>query len=44
MDLIAIRVPKRLIEVLDAMARERLDNPDRSGLIRELLAEAIAAC
>jgi metal-responsive CopG/Arc/MetJ family transcriptional regulator len=43
MEQIAIRFPKPMLATIDAMLRGRLDRPDRSAIIRELLAEAIAA-
>ncbi len=38
---IAIRLPDELLAEIDAMLAGRLDRPDRSSLIRSLLAEAI---
>jgi metal-responsive CopG/Arc/MetJ family transcriptional regulator len=43
MQQIAIRLPKPLLAAVDAMTEGRLDQPDRSAIIRELLAEAVAA-
>jgi metal-responsive CopG/Arc/MetJ family transcriptional regulator len=43
MEQIAIRFPKPMLAAIDEMMRGRLDRPDRSAVIRELLAEAIAA-
>jgi metal-responsive CopG/Arc/MetJ family transcriptional regulator len=42
MQQIAIRLPKPLLAAVDAITEGRLDQPDRSAIIRELLAEAIA--
>jgi metal-responsive CopG/Arc/MetJ family transcriptional regulator len=39
----AIRLPKPLLAAVDELTKGRLDQPDRSAIIRELLAEAIAA-
>lgn len=36
-----LRVPERMMAELDAIRAERLDAPDRSTLIRKLLAQAI---
>ena len=41
MQQIALRLPKVMIKALDEMADARLDRPDRSVLIRELLAEGL---
>jgi metal-responsive CopG/Arc/MetJ family transcriptional regulator len=43
MQQIAIRLPKPLLAAVDALTAGRLDQPDRSAMIRELLAEAVAA-
>jgi len=40
---VPIRLPDVMVTEIDAIAADRLDQPDRSSLIRELLAEAIAA-
>jgi hypothetical protein len=40
---LAIRFPRRMIDAIDAMRTMRLDEPDRAAVIRELLAEALAA-
>jgi metal-responsive CopG/Arc/MetJ family transcriptional regulator len=40
---VMIRFPQEMLAEIEAMLAERLDKPDRSGFIRELIAEAIAA-
>ena len=40
---IALRLPTELLTAVDDLIADRLDRPDRSALIRELLAEAIEA-
>lgn len=40
---IAIRLPEALLAAIDQIAEGRLDEPDRTAIMRELLAEAIAA-
>ncbi len=40
---LAIRFPEPMLAAIDAMAAGRMDKPDRSTLIRELVAEALAA-
>ena len=40
---IAIRLPKPMLAAIDEMISGRLDQPERSAIIRELLAEAIQA-
>jgi metal-responsive CopG/Arc/MetJ family transcriptional regulator len=40
---LAIRLPEPMVEQIDAIASARLDQPDRSAVIRELLAEALQA-
>jgi Arc/MetJ-type ribon-helix-helix transcriptional regulator len=40
---LTIRVPEAIIEEVDAIVAGRLDQPDRSSVIRELLAEALIA-
>ena len=40
---VPLRFPGRMLEEIDSIAACRLDQPDRSALIRELLAEALAA-
>ena len=43
MEQIAIRFPKPMLAAVDAMIAGRLDQPDRSSIIRELVAEALLA-
>lgn len=43
MEQIAIRFPKSMLAAVDAIITGRLDRPDRSSIIRELLAEALQA-
>ena len=43
MQQIAIRLPKPLLAAVDELMEGRLDQPERSAIIRELLAEAVAA-
>jgi hypothetical protein len=43
MQQIALRLPKPLLAAIDEFTEGRLDAPDRSAIIRELLAEAVAA-
>jgi len=43
MQQIAIRLPKPLLAAVDAITVGRLDRPDRSTIIRELIAEGLAA-
>jgi metal-responsive CopG/Arc/MetJ family transcriptional regulator len=40
---IALRLPKPMLAAIDAIVSGRLDQPERSAIIRELLAEALAA-
>jgi Arc/MetJ-type ribon-helix-helix transcriptional regulator len=40
---IAIRLPDEMLAAIDSLLVERMDRPDRTAVIRELLAEAIAA-
>ena len=40
---LAVRLPEEMIAEIDALGEGRLDHPDRSTLIRELLAAAIKA-
>jgi hypothetical protein len=40
---IALRLPKPMLAAIDEMLADRLDQPERSAIIRELLAEALAA-
>jgi metal-responsive CopG/Arc/MetJ family transcriptional regulator len=43
MQQIAIRLPKPMLSVIDEIVSGRLDQPERSAIIRELIAEALAA-
>jgi metal-responsive CopG/Arc/MetJ family transcriptional regulator len=43
MEQIAIRFPKPMLAMVDNIIADRLDGPDRSSIIRELVAEALAA-
>ena len=38
---IAIRLPIEMLQAIEAIAAERMDKPDRSNLIREMLADGI---
>lgn len=38
-----VRLPRQMIEEIEKIRAERLDQPDVSSIIRELLAEAIEA-
>ena len=40
---LALRFPDEMLEAIDAIAAGRLDRPDRSAVIRELVAEALMA-
>ena len=40
---LAIRFPKPMLTAIDKVIAGRLDQPDRSAIIRELIAEALAA-
>lgn len=40
---VAVRFPPALLAEVDALAASRLDAPDRSSIIRELVAEALSA-
>jgi metal-responsive CopG/Arc/MetJ family transcriptional regulator len=40
---VMIRFPSELLAGIDAQIAGRLDRPDRSGVIRELIAEALQA-
>ena len=40
---IAIRLPDEMLAVIDGLIEGRLDRPDRTAVIRELLAEALTA-
>lgn len=41
MQQIAIRLPKPMLSAIDEMIAGRLDQPERSAIIRELIAEAL---
>jgi metal-responsive CopG/Arc/MetJ family transcriptional regulator len=41
MEQIAIRFPKPMLALVDEIVAGRLDRPDRSSVIRELVAEAL---
>lgn len=43
MQQIAIRLPQPMLAAIDELIAGRLDQPERSAIIRELLAEAIQA-
>ena len=43
MDQITVRVPPQMLEAIDSIIAGRLDRPDRSSVIRELVAEALQA-
>ena len=38
---LALRFPGPMLKAIDSLAARRLDQPDRSSIIRELLAEAL---
>lgn len=40
---VAIRLSAEMLATIDRMRSERLDHPDRSSYIRELIADAIEA-
>jgi hypothetical protein len=40
---IPVRFPEQMIEAIEAIQAERMDRPDKSAVIRELVAEALAA-
>jgi metal-responsive CopG/Arc/MetJ family transcriptional regulator len=40
---LALRFPGPMLEEIDGIAARRFDQPDRSAVIRELLAEALEA-
>lgn len=40
---IALRLPKPMLAAIDTIVSGRFDQPDRSAIIRELLAEALTA-
>jgi metal-responsive CopG/Arc/MetJ family transcriptional regulator len=39
----ALRFPDEMLEAIDAIAASRMDRPDRSAVIRQLIAEALEA-
>ena len=41
MEQIAIRLPKRMLAMIDELRERRLEEPGRSDVIRELLADAL---
>ena len=43
MEQLAIRFPKPMLAAIDEIIVGRLDRPDRSAIIRELIAEALQA-
>ncbi len=40
---VMIRFPEAMLDEIDSLIADRMDRPDRSGVIRELIAEAIEA-
>lgn len=40
---VMVRFPREMIEAIDAIIDDRMDKPDRSSMIRELIAEALDA-
>jgi hypothetical protein len=40
---LAIRFPRKMIEAIDAIRAERLDEPDRATVIREMVAKGMIA-
>jgi Arc/MetJ-type ribon-helix-helix transcriptional regulator len=40
---IALRFPEEMLEAIDAISASRMDRPDRSAVIRQLVAEALEA-
>jgi len=40
---LSLRFPAEMLEAIDAIAVSRMDQPDRSAVIRELVAEALTA-
>lgn len=40
---LTLRFPGPMLEAIDGIAASRFDQPDRSAVIRELLAEALVA-
>ena len=41
MQQIALRLPKPMLAAIDEIVADQLDQPERSAIIRELLAEAL---
>ena len=41
MEQIAVRLPKRMLAMIDELRERRLEEPGRSDVIRELLADAL---
>ncbi len=39
---IMVRFPREMLDAIDAIVAERLDQPDRSSVVRELIADALA--
>jgi len=42
MQLVHVRLPLAMVAAIDGLAEHRVDRPDRSHMIRELLADALA--
>lgn len=40
---IPVRFPTEMIEAIEAIQAQRMDRPEKSAIIRELVAEALAA-
>jgi hypothetical protein len=40
---IPVRFPEKMIEAIETIQAERMDRPDKSAVIRELVADALAA-
>jgi hypothetical protein len=40
---IPVRFPLAMVEAIEAIQAERMDQPDKSAIIRELVAEALQA-
>jgi hypothetical protein len=40
---LALRLPVRVLEQIDAIVADRMDQPDRTAVIRELIVEALTA-
>jgi len=38
---IALRLPTEMLEAIDTLRHQRMDRPDRTAMIRELLAHAL---